>query len=634
MDKLEHLPIAFDASATGAGIASHGDGSGVMNFAEAALLIQGTSVIYSRKVEYLHALVYQTLAHLSHQGDMYSNSEVTTTESTNRVAIDTEESAFSCPLPLYDELEEARPGSITLKRATEAHATTQTNARALLHRSKNNIQASIALMGSLVPDERDHGETFKLLSCPLHSSGVLLFDDASKKYLETPTRGRRDLSLAFGYTPEHPQSIWESRDSASPVKVLNVNDLDALEQEHPDDCDENDELPSYELESNGMEPSDDGLLGELTSQMATTLQMKPCSTSVWTPLDAYDASASVSRPFRKGRSYPRVKASTSQCNGTTHVALDALDGLVDASFQDRFLNSGCSWASWVWTDILKAQPLTNTCARRFCKARLFVKMCDVLWQREAKWRNLLQRYEARATQSAQALLLREQATEEEEKHERGLSLSTATARLDHAARNDDVRSRSDDEIEEFDDGDWDAGTEQEERSVLNLDTLGMATNEPSLPSRTYEEICREHLATFMAGTETYMRESDLSKKVNEWQEKLTPLLLQQDTRPPFDIHASGRDLLTRLHEAQLGADGLVASLRSKKRARVERAGAVPFETLVDGKRPFEVCRLFLASLQLANTGNVALTHAFTAAEDGQGPFAMQLVRTTYDTLPT
>lgn len=32
-----------------------------MNFAEAALLIQGSACVYSRKVEYLYALVYQTL---------------------------------------------------------------------------------------------------------------------------------------------------------------------------------------------------------------------------------------------------------------------------------------------------------------------------------------------------------------------------------------------------------------------------------------------------------------------------------------------------------------------------------------------------------------------------------------------
>ena len=32
-----------------------------MNFAEAALVIQGSACVYSKKVEYLYSLVYQTL---------------------------------------------------------------------------------------------------------------------------------------------------------------------------------------------------------------------------------------------------------------------------------------------------------------------------------------------------------------------------------------------------------------------------------------------------------------------------------------------------------------------------------------------------------------------------------------------
>lgn len=61
---------------------------------------------------------------------------------------------------------------------------------------------------------------------------------------------------------------------------------------------------------------------------------------------------------------------------------------------------------------------------------------------------------------------------------------------------------------------------------------------------------------------------------------------------------------------------------------------MPFETLVVGKSQFEVCRLFLASLQLANTGNVALSHAHTTADHGRVPFKMELLSTAnaYETL--
>ena len=47
--QLEQITISFD------------DGKTALNFTEAALLIQGSACVYSRKVEYLYALVTQTL---------------------------------------------------------------------------------------------------------------------------------------------------------------------------------------------------------------------------------------------------------------------------------------------------------------------------------------------------------------------------------------------------------------------------------------------------------------------------------------------------------------------------------------------------------------------------------------------
>ena len=49
MEDLEHIKISFD------------DGETEVNFAEAAMLIQGSTCVYSRKVEFLYSLVLQTL---------------------------------------------------------------------------------------------------------------------------------------------------------------------------------------------------------------------------------------------------------------------------------------------------------------------------------------------------------------------------------------------------------------------------------------------------------------------------------------------------------------------------------------------------------------------------------------------
>ncbi len=53
VDELDALSVSFDGGATS------------VNFAEAALLIQGSAVVYSRKVEYLYSLIYHALDVLS-----------------------------------------------------------------------------------------------------------------------------------------------------------------------------------------------------------------------------------------------------------------------------------------------------------------------------------------------------------------------------------------------------------------------------------------------------------------------------------------------------------------------------------------------------------------------------------------
>ncbi len=49
LEDLDGISISFDGGRTS------------LNFAEAAILIQGSAVVYSRKVEYLYSLIYQAL---------------------------------------------------------------------------------------------------------------------------------------------------------------------------------------------------------------------------------------------------------------------------------------------------------------------------------------------------------------------------------------------------------------------------------------------------------------------------------------------------------------------------------------------------------------------------------------------
>lgn len=98
----------------------------------------------------------------------------------------------------------------------------------------------------------------------------------------------------------------------------------------------------------------------------------------------------------------------------------------------------------------------------------------------------------------------------------------------------------------------------------------------------------------MQGVDKYARETQLTKRVADWQQKLEPLLEEQENREPFDIHVYGDRILNKL-------------VKNKKKQ--QKGAPVPFEDVAGHLSQFEVCRLFLASLQLANMGNVELQHS-------------------------
>ena len=85
----------------------------------------------------------------------------------------------------------------------------------------------------------------------------------------------------------------------------------------------------------------------------------------------------------------------------------------------------------------------------------------------------------------------------------------------------------------------------------------------------------------------------------QWQERLAPILAAQEAGPPFDILALGRDVVAA-----------VAAARAKDcRVQGVKPAPVPFAQLARGRERSGVCRQFLATLQLANNGNVLLGHA-------------------------
>ena len=118
---------------------------------------------------------------------------------------------------------------------------------------------------------------------------------------------------------------------------------------------------------------------------------------------------------------------------------------------------------------------------------------------------------------------------------------------------------------------------------------------------TYEEKCRLHVEQCWVASSSYNEDIELHQRVTEWQAKMDPLLKAEEQKAPYDIDAYAKRLLAALDDSHSSAQGV----------RVP-SSYVPFAQAAQASSQAEVCRMFLAALQLTNTENVDLQVCFRA----------------------
>ncbi|PRP78162.1 condensin-2 complex subunit H2-like [Planoprotostelium fungivorum] len=110
---------------------------------------------------------------------------------------------------------------------------------------------------------------------------------------------------------------------------------------------------------------------------------------------------------------------------------------------------------------------------------------------------------------------------------------------------------------------------------------------------SYEEMVRQHVEKYLSSVEGFIRETTLTQRIGDWRKKIFPVLEEQESRPSYDIKIYGRTLLDRCNKEKATKTKSVALQRL-----VQDVG---------GEAPaHEVCRYFLALLQLSNDGNIQI----------------------------
>ncbi|GLJ13929.1 hypothetical protein SUGI_0222570 [Cryptomeria japonica] len=125
----------------------------------------------------------------------------------------------------------------------------------------------------------------------------------------------------------------------------------------------------------------------------------------------------------------------------------------------------------------------------------------------------------------------------------------------------------------------------------------------------FEDLCFAHMDAVLRNFSE--KQTDLANRVSSWKQKIEKNLEEQDCHPPFDIHIYGERVLD-----QFSSDQGVGDQKS-------------FTELVSGKEKHEVARTFAALLQLVNNGNVDLDKGMLTGQSfcftAEKPFFVRLL---------
>ncbi|KAM4882032.1 condensin-2 complex subunit H2 isoform 2-T2 [Thomomys bottae] len=537
LEELDQICISFD------------EGKTTMNFIEAALLIQGSACVYSKKVEYLYSLVYQALDFISGKRQAKQLSSVQE-DGTNRAAnLGTSQEVDNEFLSLDDFPDCQANVDLKNDQVPSGLLIIPLLPMALVAPDKVEKHNSplYSRQGEILASRKD----FRMNTCTPNPRGAFMLDPVDTCPVEPvaacPTPGsRKDARDA------------EVSRCLSPVSELGLSQEPVAFPEDPapssrdEDTEDAVELPEAMDPTAALEPAEPRTLQQ-TATVPRSLKLQkgvssdPVSSlketpDPWQSLDPFDSLDS--KPFKKGRPYS-VPPCVEEAPGQKRKRKGA------TKLQDFH-----QWYLAAYADHADSR-------RRRRKGPTFADM-EVLY-----WKHVNNQLE-----TLRKLQRNEMAERWLPRAEERLWPAEGEALEDSL---EDLGGVTDDFLEQEGYAEPEGAKPGE---AANLDAEVM----PKSPS--YEELVRKNVELFIATSQKFVQETELSQRIKEWEDTIQPLLQEQEQHVPFDIHTYGDQVVSRFPQLNEWC---------------------PFAELVAGQPAFEVCRSMLASLQLANDYTVEIT---------------------------
>lgn len=548
------------------------DGITQLNFAEAALLIQGSTAIYSRKVELLYALVYQALDLLA----LDTSGKEASGKKGKAV-----QSGLWAPIPETEEL-------LTIDHLIKEGRNIILDHSAPQPRQAEQRRVPLFLMPRDASDRRK--TEFRISSCTVHPSGVYLLQASDAKLLDDPTSTGASI---------HSDSLDAPLVPAPPSEV---QDLDSRLQELRRGLPADGEFGDLD----GLEKAEENLLVNQTPARHKT----PLASMALAGVDLKHGILSAPDPWALldehqtvGQDLPLEVGCTSRRVNAKKLLMNA-EGLPDAtSFGgDQGLPDAELWHCP--GEARSAASMAPMLAAGNPVESLFLAVAGHLrtggryeTQRagfSAAWLEFEDLFTAAATKRRhlRSSLKRpgaahasddEASDTEVVPQDCGVAATPkrfATPAHDTHLAMTPLRDLSDEQLRQ----------QEQRKEVAMLETM---IEDAQLK---YESTIRQHLAAMQKdGIEADDRRfPQLYANVKRWQDQLEPVLKEFETRPDFNIHEYSNKFLSKMVSIQKGGgeDDII----------------IPFSRLVYGQPRYEVCRRFLTCLLLTNQGNTDLIY--------------------------
>eukprot|EP00249_Psilotum_nudum_P022618 c28585_g1_i1 orf=145-2379(+) len=551
-----------------------GDCHNSLNFAEAALLIQGSIQIYSRKVEYLYALVLQALEFISQKKQ--TQQEKTSIQEDGKDA-DVDEDKEDDFLNLDDVPEEANI-DIDDETAGLVTAVVKPPASLLVVEGDNlDVSGDVGELASYQISTSSLHRDFLLLDpCDANAVDEYLMMDGAHGREETPgcpsSVARRRTPRGNFSTPGRKggvaQDVDNSKGNGSALRnAASGNSLPT-----------SDKMDSWHTNFGGEEMWDDtcivkdaGLGGRNEGGKHVINQEIDDDAEVqvdggfeeeeeddpWVPLNPHELGTLLVKPYRRGRQCRKKRSKQHPDALTLEFPLVTRNGTTYPEFAKS---------------LAALEPRRNE-ARCTKNNGWFLPIFE----------KLRCSFNVHGSTSFDVALDHQNGSEEPKAHDESNS-----------------ENGEDDAFDQFEDAHAPSFMDNIVSQDWSQDYLkdNGLTNDTSFHDNgldeemNFEALCRAHLDAILKSLADSEVRTELATRVSNWKQKIEKSLADNESHPPFDIHVYGEKVLDKL-----SAD--------------ETVGEKSFANLVEGQERHEVARTFASLLQLVNNGNVSLEKGFT-----------------------